>query len=95
MRSDPPTAPVEPLPSEAYVRMSLVLRAGLVLALALLVGGLIAFIVSNPAGGVPWDRVAAGLPLYQCRQCRHYYWEGSHTANIRRRLETWSETSSK
>lgn len=50
---------------------------------------------ADPPGGVPWDRVAAGLPLYQCRQCRHYYWEGSHTANIRRRLETWSATSSK
>jgi uncharacterized protein len=42
------------------------------------------------AEGVPWDRVDRGLPLYRCTVCGHYYWEGSHTADIRARLATWS-----
>lgn len=51
--------------------------------------------VAAPSGdfraeGVPWDRVAAGLPLARCRDCAHYYWEGSHTADIRHRLAAWS-----
>ena len=40
--------------------------------------------------GVPWDRVAKGLPLFRCNDCGHLYWEGSHTANVRRRLDEWS-----
>lgn len=40
--------------------------------------------------GVPWDRVRAGMPLYRCGSCGHYYWEGSHTAEIRARLAAWS-----
>ncbi len=40
---------VVPLPGEAYVRMALVLRTGLVLALAVLTGGVVGFIVSNPS----------------------------------------------
>ncbi len=36
--------------------------------------------------GVPLDRVRAGLALYRCGGCGKYYWEGSHTAGIRRRL---------
>lgn len=40
--------------------------------------------------GVPWDRVARGLPLYRCPECAHYYWDGSHTADIRARLAAWS-----
>ncbi|MGA8302985.1 MAG: Mut7-C RNAse domain-containing protein [Thermoplasmata archaeon] len=40
--------------------------------------------------GVPWDRVEAGLVLYQCRACDHLYWEGSHTAEMRRRLRAWA-----
>jgi uncharacterized protein len=46
------------------------------------------------AKGVPWDRVAAGLPLYRCSQCGHFYWEGTHTASIRRRLASWKEAPS-
>ena len=41
--------------------------------------------------GVPWDRVARGLPLFRCGACGHYYWEGSHTADIRARLAAWTE----
>jgi len=40
--------------------------------------------------GVPWDRVAGGLPLFRCTSCGHYYWEGSHTAEIRARIASWS-----
>jgi uncharacterized protein len=41
--------------------------------------------------GVPWDRVAQGLTLFWCTTCHHYYWEGSHTANIRARLALWTQ----
>jgi len=41
--------------------------------------------------GVPWDRVRAGLPLYRCADCGHYYWEGSHTADVRARLASWAQ----
>ncbi len=44
--------------------------------------------------GVPWDRVARGLPLFRCASCEHYYWEGSHTADIRARLASWAERPS-
>jgi uncharacterized protein with PIN domain len=40
--------------------------------------------------GVPWDRVARGLPLFRCAECNHFYWEGSHTADIRARLASWT-----
>jgi hypothetical protein len=40
---------------------------------------------------VPWDRVARGLPLFRCAACDHYYWEGSHTADIRARIARWAE----
>jgi len=40
--------------------------------------------------GVPWDRVLRGLALFRCTDCGHYYWEGSHTANIRARLNAWA-----
>ena len=39
--------------------------------------------------GIPWDRVDAGLPLYCCRTCGHFYWEGSHTADVEARLARW------
>jgi uncharacterized protein len=39
--------------------------------------------------GVPWDRVAGGLPLYRCSACAHVYWEGTHTAGLRDRLQHW------
>jgi hypothetical protein len=41
--------------------------------------------------GVPWDRVDRGLPLFRCASCGHLYWEGSHTAEIRTRLASWTE----
>lgn len=44
--------------------------------------------------GVPLDRVQRGLPLYRCAGCGHYYWEGSHTAQIRARLASWAEAKS-
>ncbi|HXQ78688.1 MAG TPA: DUF5615 family PIN-like protein [Thermoplasmata archaeon] len=44
--------------------------------------------------GVPWDRVEKGLPLFRCVDCGHYYWEGTHTADIRRRLASWAARSS-
>lgn len=40
--------------------------------------------------GIPWDRVAEGLPLYRCSDCGHVYWEGSHVSNLRRRLREWN-----
>jgi uncharacterized protein len=40
--------------------------------------------------GIPWDRVADGLPLFRCEECGHAYWEGSHTAAVRRRLRGWA-----
>lgn len=45
--------------------------------------------------GVPWDRVAQGLPLYRCAACAHYYWEGTHTADIRARITRWAEESTR
>ena len=44
--------------------------------------------------GVPWERVANGLPLYRCRACGHLYWEGSHTAHLRTQLARWTAESS-
>jgi len=44
--------------------------------------------------GVPWDRVRAGLPLYRCVQCGHFYWEGSHTVDIRARIARWAGDAS-
>jgi len=38
---------------------------------------------------VPWDRVAAGLPLFRCADCGHYYWEGSHTSDVNARIARW------
>jgi len=49
----------------------------------------------RPAEGVPWDRVAQGLPLYRCGACGHYYWEGSHTADLRARIAKWAERPSR
>jgi uncharacterized protein with PIN domain len=44
----------------------------------------------SPDVGIPWERVTAGLPLYGCAECGHVYWEGSHTAEIRRRIRRWA-----
>jgi len=27
--------------------------------------------------------------IFECRRCRHHYWEGSHTAHVRRDVEVW------
>jgi uncharacterized membrane protein len=43
-----PTPEVRPLPPEAYQRMTFTLRAGLFLALGILVGGLVAYLVIYP-----------------------------------------------
>jgi uncharacterized protein with PIN domain len=47
----------------------------------------------RPAGvedGIPWGRVAGGLRLYRCGECGHIYWEGTHSADVRRRLSAWA-----
>ena len=44
----------------------------------------------DPDPKVPWDRAAQGMPLYRCSTCGHYYWEGSHSAQMRARLRAWS-----
>ena len=44
----------------------------------------------TPEDGIPWDRVAEGLCLYRCRDCQHVYWEGTHTAEVRRRVRAWA-----
>ena len=43
------------------------------------------------AVGVPWERVAQGLLLYQCEECGHLYWEGSHAVRLRAQLKKWAE----
>ena len=40
--------------------------------------------------GIPSDLLARGLALYRCEACGHLYWEGTHTAEIRRRIASWS-----
>ncbi|MFZ0892229.1 MAG: Mut7-C RNAse domain-containing protein [Thermoplasmata archaeon] len=32
---------------------------------------------------------SSGVPIYRCGECGHLYWEGSHTAEIRRRMTEW------
>jgi uncharacterized protein len=46
---------------------------------------------ATPSPGIPWDRVARGLPLFRCVECGHVYWEGTHTANLRAQLARWAE----
>jgi len=52
MSASPPSVTelpeVNALPPEAYARMTLVLRVGLALALAILGGGIVAYILENP-----------------------------------------------
>jgi uncharacterized protein len=43
------------------------------------------------AGGVPERVWSSGEPLFRCDTCGHVYWEGSHTASVRRRLAEWSK----
>jgi len=53
--------PIRPLPPEAYVRMTLVLRVGLGVALAILGGGLVVYVVANP--GASSSSVLSGNPI--------------------------------
>lgn len=39
--------------------------------------------------GVPRERIAGGLAVFECPNCGRRYWEGSHTTAIRRSLATW------
>jgi len=52
---------VGPLPPEAYVRMTLVLRVGLGLSLAILIGGLAAYILVHP--GATSESVLSTNPI--------------------------------
>jgi uncharacterized protein with PIN domain len=38
---------------------------------------------------VPRERVERGLEVYQCHDCDHRFWEGSHTRAIRLSLRGW------
>jgi uncharacterized protein len=47
--------------------------------------------------GAPPDRAGAprsaeptGVPILECATCGHRYWEGSHTAAVRRSVAEWS-----
>ena len=53
--------PVSPLPPDAYLRMALVLRVGLGVALALLGGGLVAYVVAHP--GASSSTILAQNPI--------------------------------
>ena len=50
-----------PLPPEAYRRMTLVLRIGLVLALVILGSGLVVYVGMNP--GIAWSTVVSTNPI--------------------------------
>jgi uncharacterized protein len=43
-----------------------------------------------PPEGLPSERARSGLPLFRCRECGHVYWDGSHTAHVRRDVARWS-----
>ena len=55
------SSPVKPLPPEAYVRMTFVLRLGLGVSLAILGGGIVAYLLLNP--GVSSSTVLANNPI--------------------------------
>lgn len=57
----PPHATVKRLPPAAYARMTFVLRVGLGLSLAILGGGLIAYLLSHPGGSS--SSVLSGNPI--------------------------------
>ncbi len=42
------------------------------------------------AAPLPAGVLSAGRPTFRCAACAHVYWDGSHTAGIRRRLTEWS-----
>jgi len=54
-------APVRPLPPEAYARMTLVLRLGLIVALAILGGGVVVYVLVNP--GMTSSAVLSNNPI--------------------------------
>lgn len=56
---DPPSVP--PLPPEAYARMTFVLRVGLGIAIAILGGGIVAYLLLNP--GQASSTVLANNPI--------------------------------
>ena len=49
----------------------------------------------QPGAGEPWPADAPpreedpGRTIFSCESCGHRYWEGSHTARIRRQIEEW------
>ena len=43
---------------------------------------------------VPRPVRVSTVTLFRCGTCGHIYWEGSHTASVRRRLLAWSLESS-
>jgi uncharacterized membrane protein len=67
MNSPTPVASVPPyrpkIPDDAYRRMTLVLRVGLVTSLAILLAGLIAYLVTQP--GATSGSALAGNPILQ------------------------------
>lgn len=44
---------------------------------------------SGPTAGMRGEEGRAERPVFVCRHCHHRYWEGSHTAQIRRQLVDW------
>jgi uncharacterized membrane protein len=57
----PAPLPARALPSRAYARMTLVLRGGLLLALAILLGALVAYALAHP--GASSESVIASNPI--------------------------------
>jgi uncharacterized protein len=48
---------------------------------------------ANTEGIVPPPIRSAGAGIFRCVECGHIYWEGSHTAEIRRHFSAWFGTS--
>ncbi len=44
-----------------------------------------------PAEMPRWDS-ESGRPIFECADCGHRYWEGSHTASLRLRVAGWLAT---
>ena len=45
---------------------------------------------ASPPGPGPEDGVAPpGVPVFACASCGHRFWEGSHTASVRRNVGAW------
>ena len=56
-----PAVPLRPLPPEAYRRMALVLRVGLGAALAILLGGIVAYLILH--GSEPYGNAVSANPI--------------------------------